>query len=174
MIDLCGAWAQTCGNDLGGLNQNRSAGFSPSLRLHLRTTVGAQPRLQLSVLLVSQIKLTVCSCIYSLHETFPLTLRLSLAIDLRAMSSSNIHNTAYPASPKNEDTRAIYVGNLPLTISEATLFEIFAILGSIRSIKLIGKSTLNAVNYAFVEYDDPASAETAIETFNGNHDIFTT
>lgn len=77
-----------------------------------------------------------------------------------------------PASPESEDKRAIYVGNLPIGITEGVLQDIFSTTGSIHSIKLIGKSTLNAVNYAFVEYDDPASATVAIEIFNGDiHDI---
>ncbi|CCG81123.1 Nuclear and cytoplasmic polyadenylated RNA-binding protein pub1 [Taphrina deformans PYCC 5710] len=71
------------------------------------------------------------------------------------------------AAADTEDKRAIYVGNLPIGITEDALQDIFCTVGSILSIKLIGKSTLNAVNYAFVEYDDPASAEVAIETFNG-------
>lgn len=70
----------------------------------------------------------------------------------------------------SEEKRAIYIGNLPQSIDDATLSEIFSISGSIHSIKLIGKSALNTTSsmYAFVEYDDPASAENAIETFNGN------
>ena len=82
--------------------------------------------------------------------------------------------SGYPAKPMvaagvydSEEKRGIYVGNLPLSISESSLKDIFAVIGSIHSIKLVGKSTLNAGNnYAFVEYDDPASALAAIQTFN--------
>lgn len=73
-----------------------------------------------------------------------------------------------PASTApSDDRRAIYVGNLPVSMTENALREIFSIVGRIHSTKLAGKSTLNAVNYAFVEYDDPASAAEALETFNG-------
>lgn len=70
---------------------------------------------------------------------------------------------------ESEEKRAIYIGNLPHSIEEATLSKIFSLSGNIHSIKLVGKSAIkNAANlYAFVEYDDPASAENAIETFNG-------
>lgn len=67
------------------------------------------------------------------------------------------------------EKRAVYVGNLPLGVTESSIEEIFSISGSVHAVKLIGKSALNVTSiYAFVEYDDPASAQTAIETFNGD------
>lgn len=77
------------------------------------------------------------------------------------------------ASSLKDAKKAIYVGNLPFDdgITEDSLREIFALAGDIHSIKLIGKSTLNTQgSYAFIEYDDPAAAQTAIDTMNGkNH-----
>lgn len=66
------------------------------------------------------------------------------------------------------EKRAVYVGNLPPGVTDNSIREIFSICGSVHAVKLIGKSALNVTTiYAFVEYDDPASAQSAIETFNG-------
>lgn len=72
-------------------------------------------------------------------------------------------------STREDAKKAIYIGNLPTTgITQQQINDIFALAGDIKSIKLIGKSTLNTQgNYAFIEYDDPAAAQTAIDTMNG-------
>lgn len=87
----------------------------------------------------------------------------------------NLETTPVSERTGSEEKRAVYVGNLPHHIEEVTLSKIFSISGSVHSIKLIGKSAINNAGnlYAFVEYDDPASAENAIETFNGNCTVCT-
>ncbi|ORY76104.1 hypothetical protein BCR37DRAFT_351637 [Protomyces lactucae-debilis] len=85
------------------------------------------------------------------------------------MSADTAHGPAAQLPRHDPDTRrAVYVGNLPMTMDEDALREIFAVAGGIQSVKLVEKATLNCtLKYAFVEYDDPASAQVAIETLNG-------
>ena len=85
------------------------------------------------------------------------------------MTSSGSSSSAPSIKDDTSNRRAIYVGNLPPGgVTESVLFDIFSLAGDVKSLKIIDKSTLNAIgSYAFVEYDDPASAQEAIETMNG-------
>ncbi|KAL5382398.1 hypothetical protein DPSP01_006499 [Paraphaeosphaeria sporulosa] len=74
--------------------------------------------------------------------------------------------------------RALYVGGLDPRVTEDVLRQIFETTGHVQSVKIIPDK--NAVetnigvqfsqkgfNYGFVEFDDPAAAERAMQTLNG-------
>eukprot|EP00009_Paramoeba_aestuarina_P004322 CAMPEP_0201511964 /NCGR_PEP_ID=MMETSP0161_2-20130828/4324_1 /ASSEMBLY_ACC=CAM_ASM_000251 /TAXON_ID=180227 /ORGANISM="Neoparamoeba aestuarina, Strain SoJaBio B1-5/56/2" /LENGTH=303 /DNA_ID=CAMNT_0047907645 /DNA_START=246 /DNA_END=1153 /DNA_ORIENTATION=+ len=63
--------------------------------------------------------------------------------------------------------RSLYVGNLPLTIIEENLFEIFGRAGPVSHCKIIKeKSTGKSLGYGFVDYFDHEAAVLALESFN--------
>lgn len=67
-----------------------------------------------------------------------------------------------------EARRTIYVGGLGGTIGESLLKEVFTVCGPILSIRVVDKSTGSHENiYAFIQYEDPASAEQAVELLHG-------
>ncbi|MCL4145147.1 UNVERIFIED_CONTAM: hypothetical protein GTU68_000175 [Idotea baltica] len=64
----------------------------------------------------------------------------------------------------------IYVGNLPYTISEGDLEQLFGEYGSVDSVKIISdKFTGKSKGFGFVEMDDNGGEE-AVENLNG-HEI---
>lgn len=63
--------------------------------------------------------------------------------------------------------KSIYVGNLPFTVSEDELREMFARHGTVYSVKLVNdRETGRPRGFGFVEME-PADADTAIEALNG-------
>lgn len=63
--------------------------------------------------------------------------------------------------------KSIYVGNLPFTVSEDEVRQLFEQHGSVSSVKLINdRDTGKPRGFGFVEMDGPA-AETAIGALNG-------
>ncbi|KAL5417089.1 hypothetical protein PMIN04_007865 [Paraphaeosphaeria minitans] len=74
--------------------------------------------------------------------------------------------------------RALYVGGLDPRVTEDVLRQIFETTGHVQSVKIIpDKNAVEATigvqmsqkgfNYGFVEFDDPAAAERAMQTLNG-------
>lgn len=65
--------------------------------------------------------------------------------------------------------RALYVGGLDARVTEDVLKQIFETTGHVVSVKIIPDKNYNAKgsNYGFVEYDDPAAADRAMNTLNG-------
>lgn len=53
----------------------------------------------------------------------------------------------------SDDGRLVYVGNLPDSVRERDLDDLFAKYGRIRNINI--KTPARPPSYAFVEYDDP-------------------
>ena len=63
----------------------------------------------------------------------------------------------------------IYVGNLPYSINESELAELFEGFGSVaRANVIIDRETGRSKGFGFVEMDDQAEAEAAIEALNGS------
>jgi len=61
----------------------------------------------------------------------------------------------------------IYVGNLPYTVVEEDLREIFEEYGEVASVKIINdKLTGRSKGFGFVEMDDDQEAQKAIEELN--------
>lgn len=64
----------------------------------------------------------------------------------------------------------LFVGNLPFSITEEKIKEIFEQYGEITSLKLItDRETGRSRGFAFVEFADKDSAEKAIKEYNGQN-----
>ncbi|KPL93610.1 nucleolysin TIAR-like protein [Sarcoptes scabiei] len=64
----------------------------------------------------------------------------------------------------SEDPRTLYVGNLDPSITEDFIRTLFSSFGRINSLKLFNDNLMDS--YCFIEYDDHASATTALLTMN--------
>ena len=63
----------------------------------------------------------------------------------------------------------IYIGNLPYSTTEDDLRQLFAEYGSVTSANIIkDRDTGNSKGFGFVEMDNQADAEKAIENLNGS------
>jgi RNA recognition motif-containing protein len=62
----------------------------------------------------------------------------------------------------------IYVGNLPYDISEDEIRQMFAEFGSVSSVNVIkDRVTGNSKGFGFVEMDDDAEGQKAVDELNG-------
>lgn len=65
-------------------------------------------------------------------------------------------------------SKRLYVGNLPYSITESALHEMFSEAGPVDSVKLIThRDTGRSKGFAFVEMATDEAAERAIAEFNG-------
>ncbi|KUG27473.1 rna-binding protein [hydrocarbon metagenome] len=65
-------------------------------------------------------------------------------------------------------SKNIYVGNLPFRASEDNVRDLFAQYGAVSMVKLISdRETGKPRGFGFVEMDDDAEADAAIEALNG-------
>ncbi|KAH8547934.1 hypothetical protein BGW37DRAFT_508456 [Umbelopsis sp. PMI_123] len=83
----------------------------------------------------------------------------------------------------DQQSRTIYVGNLDSRVSDQQVQDVFASVGSVESLKIMSpRKHTNyqygqqaGFNYGFIEYTEAASAEKAINEFNGkkvfNHEL---
>lgn len=67
------------------------------------------------------------------------------------------------------ENKSLYVGNLTLKCTEATLYDKFSSIGSILSIKICRDTEGKSLGYAYVNFTKPEEAETALKTLN--HEI---
>jgi len=64
----------------------------------------------------------------------------------------------------------LFVGNLPFSITEQKLKDLFEKFGEIRSLKLItDRETGKSRGFAFVEFSDKEAGNKAIKEFNGSN-----
>ena len=64
--------------------------------------------------------------------------------------------------------KKLYVGNLPYSVTDATLSETFAQCGTVTSSKVImDRDTGRSKGFGFVEMASEAEAQNAISKFNG-------
>lgn len=64
--------------------------------------------------------------------------------------------------------KKLYVGNLPFTVTEESLNQKFAEFGAVTSAKIItDRETGRSKGFGFVEMEDDAGADNAINTLNG-------
>ncbi len=65
-------------------------------------------------------------------------------------------------------SKKLYVGNLPYSVTETTLRELFAPAGQVDSVSIItDRDTGRPKGFAFVEMADDAAAKQAISLVNG-------
>ena len=63
----------------------------------------------------------------------------------------------------------LYVGNLPYSLNDSQLMEVFSQAGNVVSAVVItDRNTGRSKGFGFVEMGDEDSAKKAIETFNGS------
>jgi len=66
--------------------------------------------------------------------------------------------------------RKLYVGNLPYSVTDASLREAFAASGTVDSVNLItDRDTGQSKGFAFVEMSSDSEAQRAIQTLNGQN-----
>lgn len=64
--------------------------------------------------------------------------------------------------------KTIYVGNLPLSATEAQVRELFAQHGTVQAVRLItDRDTGRPRGFGFVEVDDDTTAQAAMAALNG-------
>ncbi|MBS1371458.1 MAG: RNA-binding protein [Lentisphaeria bacterium] len=66
----------------------------------------------------------------------------------------------------------IYVGNMPFSMSESQLSDAFSAHGAVKSARIVtDRDTGRAKGFGFVEMDNSAEADSAINALNGSeHD----
>ena len=65
-------------------------------------------------------------------------------------------------------SKKLYIGNLPYSVTDAALRELFAPLGEVSSVAIItDRDTDRPKGFAFVEMADDAAAKQAISQING-------
>lgn len=64
--------------------------------------------------------------------------------------------------------RSVFVGNIPYEATEDTLYQIFGEVGPVKGLRLVtDKETGKPKGYGFIEYNDPATAQSAIRNLAG-------
>lgn len=62
----------------------------------------------------------------------------------------------------------IYVGNLPFSIKDSELNEMFSQFGGVKSVKIVtDNQTGRSRGFAFVEMDSRENGESAVDSLNG-------
>ncbi|MCW5822256.1 MAG: RNA-binding protein [Cyanobacteria bacterium TGS_CYA1] len=68
----------------------------------------------------------------------------------------------------NIDKKKLFVGNLPFSVSEQRLQELFERAGAVTSVAIpVDRETGRKRGFAFVEMDTQAAAEEAVKILNG-------
>lgn len=74
---------------------------------------------------------------------------------------------AYPEKEKDSMAKKIYVGNLPYSVDEESLRELFVKIGEVQSVRLIkDNATGRSKGFGFVEMTTDEDADKAIATLN--------
>lgn len=65
-------------------------------------------------------------------------------------------------------TKKLYIGNLPYSVNETALQDLFSQAGTVSSAKvIIDKMSGRSKGFGFVEFDNDAEADSAVEKLNG-------
>merc|ERR1712048_1533383 len=71
-------------------------------------------------------------------------------------------------NPQDKARRSVFVGNIPYEATEETLYGIFGEVGPVKGLRLVtDKETGKPKGYGFIEYNDPATAQSAIRNLAG-------
>lgn len=63
--------------------------------------------------------------------------------------------------------KILYVGGLHKSVSDDMLKDLFAVAGTIQSVKILNDKNKPGFNYAFIEFENTQSADMALHTLNG-------
>lgn len=64
----------------------------------------------------------------------------------------------------------LFIGKIPFTMAESELKQLFEECGAVKSCRIImDRDTGRSKGFGFVEYEDSAQAQAAIERFNGSN-----
>lgn len=106
-----------------------------------------------------------------LSQLIPLSIDNALAFALGAFITGLIIATTTPASAtahSNQDTKTLYVGNLPYRANEKAVKELFAGYGHVHSVRLLkDRQTGKRRGFGFVEMA-ACDADNAINKLNDN------
>uniref|UniRef100_A0AC34QJJ9 RRM domain-containing protein n=1 Tax=Panagrolaimus sp. JU765 TaxID=591449 RepID=A0AC34QJJ9_9BILA len=72
-------------------------------------------------------------------------------------------------SGERSSTRTILVKNLPFSVQEKEIKNLFEVVGPIKEIRLPVKFTGEKKGFAFIEYENPGDIQKALEMFEGVH-----
>lgn len=62
----------------------------------------------------------------------------------------------------------VYIGNIPYSVKEQDLIEVFKEFGPVGSAKvIIDKKTRRSKGYGFVEMENPSDEQSAVDALNG-------
>ncbi|KAF2087282.1 nuclear and cytoplasmic polyadenylated RNA-binding protein pub1 [Saccharata proteae CBS 121410] len=102
------------------------------------------------------------------QNTNPIPTAISSPMSGGVMSPTSAGGYVRRAAPE-PNKRALYVGGLDPRITEDVLRQIFETAGHVQNVKIIPDKNYQSkgLNYGFVEYDDPGTAERAMQTLNG-------
>ncbi|KAK7625487.1 hypothetical protein IWX47DRAFT_796308 [Phyllosticta citricarpa] len=103
------------------------------------------------------------------QNTNPIPTAVSSPMSGSVMSPTSAGGYVRRAAPE-PNKRALYVGGLDPRLTEDVLRQIFETAGHVVSVKIIpdkNRFHSKGLNYGFVEYDDPGTAERAMQTLNG-------
>jgi RNA recognition motif-containing protein len=65
-------------------------------------------------------------------------------------------------------SKRLYVGNLPYSVTDQTLMDLFSSVGTVEEAKVIVDGySRRSKGFGFVQFADDAEADKAIETYNG-------
>ena len=106
------------------------------------------------------------SCVTSVRATHRRRRRRHLERQPRASHhvASFVVVTVVAAMPEG----TVFFGNVPYDASESTLHDVFSEVGPVRELRLVtDRDTGKLKGYGFVEYDDYATAMSAIRNLNG-------
>ncbi|SPO00564.1 related to PUB1 - major polyadenylated RNA-binding protein of nucleus and cytoplasm [Cephalotrichum gorgonifer] len=100
------------------------------------------------------------------NNPIPTAITSPMSAGGKAMSPGGGPGFGRRAAPE-PNKRALYIGGLDQRVTEEVLRQIFETTGHVQSVKIIPDKNAKGYNYGFVEYDDPGSAERAMQTLNG-------
>ncbi|CAD6969954.1 unnamed protein product [Tilletia controversa] len=85
----------------------------------------------------------------------------------QAQAQAQAQSQAAAQQAANQSNTSLYVGELDLTVTEATLYEIFNMVGPVQSIRVCRDAvTRRSLGYAYINYLNAADAERALEQLN--------